>query len=70
MSKGSTGRPFSVSNKEYASRWDAIFGRDNEKKDETQILESDKSHTARHRGGSDNTQGEVGQTQNDGVFRT
>ena len=26
--KGSRPRPFSVSNKEYASRWDAIFGRD------------------------------------------
>ena len=70
MSKGSTGRPFSVSNEEYASRWDAIFGKDNEKKDETQILESDKSHTARHRGCIDNPQGEVGQTPNDGVFRT
>jgi hypothetical protein len=28
MSKGSTPRPFSVANEEYASRWDAIFGRD------------------------------------------
>ena len=26
--KGSRPRPFSVSNEEYASRWDAIFGRD------------------------------------------
>lgn len=26
--KGSTPRPLSVSNEEYASRWDAIFGRD------------------------------------------
>lgn len=26
--KGSTPRPFSVSNEEYANRWDAIFGRD------------------------------------------
>ena len=25
--KGSTPRPFSVSNEEYANRWDAIFGR-------------------------------------------
>ncbi len=70
MSKGSTGRPFSVSNEEYASRWDAIFGKDNEKKDETQILESDRPDTARHRGCIDNPQGEVGQTPNDGVFRT
>lgn len=26
--KGSAPRPFSVSNDEYAQRWDAIFGRD------------------------------------------
>ena len=25
--KGSAPRPFSVSNEEYANRWDAIFGR-------------------------------------------
>jgi hypothetical protein len=28
--KGSTPRPFSVSNQEYANRWDAIFGKDSE----------------------------------------
>jgi len=27
--KGSKPRPFSVSQQEYESRWDAIFGRDN-----------------------------------------
>lgn len=26
--KGSTPRPFNVSNEEYAKRWDAIFGKD------------------------------------------
>ena len=26
--KGSSPRPFSVSQEEYANRWDAIFGRD------------------------------------------
>lgn len=26
MSKGSTPRPFSVANEEYANRWDEIFG--------------------------------------------
>jgi hypothetical protein len=26
--KGSAPRPFSVTNEEYAKRWDAIFGRD------------------------------------------
>jgi hypothetical protein len=28
MSKGSRPRPYSVSQQEYDSRWDAIFGRD------------------------------------------
>lgn len=28
MGKGSTPRPFSVSNEEYAARWDMIFQRD------------------------------------------
>jgi len=31
--KGSTPRPFSVSNEEYANRWDAIFGRDLKQED-------------------------------------
>ena len=31
MSKGSKPRPFSVSNEDYANRWDAIFGRDQPK---------------------------------------
>ena len=30
MGKGSTPRPFSVSNEEYANRWDAIFGKEKE----------------------------------------
>lgn len=29
--KGSSPRPFSVSNEDYANRWDAIFGRDKSK---------------------------------------
>ena len=70
MGKGSTGRPFSVSNEEYSNRWDAIFGRDNEKKNETQTLESDRCSPTRHRGCVNNPQGEAGQTPNDGVFRT
>ena len=39
--KGSAPRPFSVSQKEYESRWDAIFGRDlkEEKKEEPSVLE-------------------------------
>jgi formylmethanofuran dehydrogenase subunit E len=31
MGKGSAPRPFSVANEEYASRWDAIFGKIKEK---------------------------------------
>ena len=34
MSKGSSPRPFSVSNEEYAKRWDMIFGRDLKKEDD------------------------------------
>lgn len=30
--KGSTPRPFSVSNEEYAKRWEAIFGREDVEK--------------------------------------
>jgi len=64
MSKGDSPRPFSVTNEEYANRWDAIFGKDNEKKNETQSLESDRPDTARDNRGSDNSKGQVGQAQN------
>jgi hypothetical protein len=37
--KGSSPRPFSVSQAEYDARWDAIFGRDLE--DEEEVLEED-----------------------------
>ena len=70
MSKGSSPRPFKVSNEEYSNRWDAIFGRDNEKKNKTQDVESDKSHSTCNRGGIDNPQGQAGQTENDGVLST
>ena len=33
VGKGSVPRPFSVSNEEYANRWDAIFGRDLKQED-------------------------------------
>ena len=42
--KGSKPRPFSVSQKEYDERWDAIFGRD-VKKDEKVKNESSSSNT-------------------------
>ena len=35
--KGSSPRPFSVSNEEYASRWDAIFSRDIKKKESVDL---------------------------------
>lgn len=63
MGKGSIPRPFNVTNEEYANRWDAIFGRDNEKKNEAQSLESTESHTTRPNGGSDNSTGKAESTQ-------
>jgi len=33
MGKGSSPRPFKVSNEEYSNRWDAIFGRDKKESD-------------------------------------
>ncbi len=63
MSKGSSPRPFLVSNEEYSNRWDAIFGRDNEKKNKTQDVESDRPDSARSGGSSDHTQTDPGQTQ-------
>jgi len=63
MSKGDSPRPFAVSNQEYSNRWDAIFGRNNEKKNEAQDLESDRPDSARNRGSSDHTPSNSGQTQ-------
>lgn len=37
--KGSAPRPFSVSNEEYAARWDAIFQRDVPKEPERSLIE-------------------------------
>ena len=63
MSKGDSPRPFKVSNEEYSSRWDAIFGKDNEKKNEAKDVESDRPNSAQHSGSSDNSKGQAGQTQ-------
>ena len=63
MSKGSSPRPFKVSNEEYSNRWEAIFGRDNEKKNEAQNLESDRPNNSRDSGSSDNPEGQAGQTK-------
>jgi len=64
MGKGSSPRPFNVSNQEYSSRWDAIFGRDNEKKNEAQSLESDRPNNSQHSGSSNNSEGQTGQVKN------
>ena len=63
MSKGSSPRPFNVSNQEYSNRWDAIFGRDNEKKNEAQSMESDRPIDSCNSGSSDNPEGQAGQTK-------
>ncbi len=39
--KGSRPRPFSVSDEEYAKRWDLIFGRDLNKKENDESSRSD-----------------------------
>lgn len=39
--KGSSPRPFSVSNEEYAKRWDLIFGRDLDKKEKDESCSGD-----------------------------
>ena len=63
MSKGSTQRPFSVSNEEYSNRWDAIFGRDNEKENKEKALESCESDISCPSGSIDNPEGQAGQTK-------
>ena len=64
MGKGSSPRPFKVSNEEYSNRWDAIFGRDNEKKNKTQDVESDRPADSCDSGSSDNSEGQTGQVEN------
>lgn len=63
MSKGSAPRPFQVANEEYAMRWDLIFGRDNEKKNEAQALESGGQCDPCNSGSSDNPEGQAGQVK-------
>ena len=41
MGKGSAPRPFAVSNQEYANRWDAIWGRDQNKDSYAPIEETE-----------------------------
>ena len=63
MGKGSSPRPFSVSNQEYQNRWDAIFGKDNEKKDEEKSVEVARPDSARSDRSSDNPTTDSGQAQ-------
>jgi len=63
MGKGSTPRKFSVTNEEYANRWNAIFGKDNEKENKKEALESDRPDTARDNRSIDNSEGQARQTQ-------
>jgi len=64
MGKGSTPRPFAVSNEEYSNRWDAIFGRDNDtQKNQEKALEPSGSIGTRNSGGSNNPSPDSGQTQ-------
>jgi hypothetical protein len=63
MGKGSSPRPFNVSNQEYANRWDAIFGKDNEKENKEKALESDRQCDPCDSGSSDNPKGQAEQTK-------
>jgi hypothetical protein len=63
MSKGSVPRPFSVSNTEYANRWDAIFGRDDAQANEKKNVEANQPDHARDIGGGDNPGASAGQAQ-------
>lgn len=67
MSKGSSPRPFLVSNEEYSNRLDAIFGRDNEKENKAPTLETSQSIETRPTGRSDNRIQSVGQAENEGT---
>ena len=64
MSKGSTPRKFSVSNQEYANRWNAIFGKDNDSQENKEkALESGESDISCPSGSIDNPEGQAGQTK-------
>ena len=64
MSKGSSPRPFKVSNEEYANRWNAIFGKDNDSQENKEkALESVGQCDPCNSGSSDNPEGQAGQTK-------
>jgi hypothetical protein len=46
--KGSKSRPFSVSQAEYDSRWDAIFGRDLKEDEPSDVKQAEKTDADKH----------------------
>ena len=64
MGKGSSPRPFNVTNEEYSNRWDAIFGRDNEKTNEEKSVGTARPADSCDSGSSDNSEGQTGQVKN------
>ena len=64
MSKGSSPRPFNVTNEEYANRWNAIFGKDNDSQENKEkALESDRPADTCPSGSSDNPEGQAKPTE-------
>jgi hypothetical protein len=71
MSKGSSPRPFLVSNQEYSSRWDAIFGKDNDQKENNEkALGTDKSSESRDIGRGSDSNPPARQVKNAGAGST
>jgi hypothetical protein len=46
--KGSKPRPYSVSQAEYDSRWDAIFGRDLKEDEPSDVKHAEKADAEKH----------------------
>lgn len=64
MGKGSSPRKFSVTNEEYANRWNAIFGKDNDSQENKEkALESGGQRDPCDSGSSDNPEGQAKPTQ-------
>lgn len=57
MSKGSSPRPFSVSQKEYDTRWDAIFCRDLKDEEDQKLEDEAFEQVAKQTEIKDTTQG-------------
>ena len=57
MSKGSSPRPYSVSQKEYDTRWDAIFSRDIKDEEDQKLEDEAFEQVAKQTEIKDTTQG-------------